>query len=47
MSDVAIQAYSDDVCNGFMKHKVERGLLYRYAPRDVEVMEEEALLAPS
>ena len=32
LSDEAIEAYANGVCDAFSRHKVERGVSYRYAP---------------
>lgn len=45
MSDDELQAWADDVCNAFARHKASQGVLYRYAPRDARLCSEDTLLA--
>jgi hypothetical protein len=44
MEDNAIEEYGNGCADAFCRHKVERGLSHRYAPRQTEEVSEEELL---
>jgi len=44
LSDAQLEAWSNDVCNAFSRHKTPNGTSYRYAPRDSEIISDHQLL---
>ena len=39
LPDDVIRDYCDNVCNAFSRHKVRKGVTYRYAPREMHVVQ--------
>ena len=44
LTDDALSEYSDGVCNAFSRHKVPKGVSYRYSPREMHVVDCDELL---
>ena len=44
LTDDQLDTYSNAVADAFARHKCEKGVSYRYAPRESEEMSEEELL---